>query len=169
MILSLAIACYAGAMILANLLVVQFGPMVTPINSFFLIGLDLVLRDWLHVKVRPWQMGALIAFAGLLSWILNPAAQFIAIASAVSFAVAALVDWIVFMNVKGSWFKRSMKSNVAGAALDSMLFPAIAFGAFMPLVIVGQFAAKVAGGALWAYLISKAALAPLVRFQGNDK
>lgn len=154
MILLIALAVYASAMTAANLLVVQFGPSVTPLIAFFLIGLDLALRDWLHVRLRAWQMGALIAAAGLLAWLLNPAAQTIAIASAVSFAVAAVVDWVVFIKASGSWLARSMKSNVAGAAVDSMIFPLMAFGSFMPLIVLGQFAAKVAGGALWSWMLS---------------
>jgi uncharacterized PurR-regulated membrane protein YhhQ (DUF165 family) len=154
-ILVFALIVYAAAMTVANLLVVQFGPAVTPINAFFLIGLDLALRDWLHVRLRPWQMGAMIGFAGLLAWALNPAAQTIAIASAVSFAVAALVDWLVFVKVSGSWLARSMKSNIAGAAVDSFVFPLMAFGGFLPLIVLGQFTAKVAGGALWAWAMSR--------------
>lgn len=82
-----AIVIYAVAMTCANLSIAAFGPWVSPINAFFLIGLDLALRDWLHVRLRVWQMGALIAATGLLTYILNPSAQHIAIASAVSFAL----------------------------------------------------------------------------------
>jgi hypothetical protein len=31
----------------------------------------------------------------------------------------------------------------------------LAFGALMPQIVVAQFAAKVAGGALWAWAINK--------------
>lgn len=154
-----AIALYAAAMVAANLLVVAFGPGVTPINAFFLIGLDLALRDWLHVRLRPWQMGALIGATGLLTYLLNPAAQHIAIASAISFAVAAVADWLVFVRLPGTWFRRSVSSNVAGAAVDSLLFPTLAFGALMPHIVLMQFAAKVAGGTAWAWLLSRRAAA----------
>lgn len=150
-----ALIVYAAAMTIANLLVVKFGPAVTPINAFVLIGLDLALRDWLHFRLRPWQMGALIAGSGLLTWALNPAAQNIAIASAVSFTVAALIDWLVFSKASGSWSARSMKSNVAGAAVDSLIFPTLAFGALMPAIVLAQFVAKVAGGALWTLAIAR--------------
>lgn len=155
MILAIALIVYAAAMTVANLLVVQFGPAITPLNAFILIGLDLTLRDWLHVRLRPWQMGALIAGSGLLTWLLNPAAQTIAIASAVSFAVAALIDWAVFVKASGSWLSRSMKSNVAGAAVDSLVFPTLAFGSLMPAIVLAQFIAKVAGGSLWAFLLTR--------------
>lgn len=150
-----AILIYAVAMTCANLSIAAFGPWVSPINAFFLIGLDLALRDWLHVHLRVWQMGAMIAATGLLTYILNPSAQHIAIASAVSFAVAALADWLTFTKLQGSWLRRSMGSNVVGAAVDSLIFPTLAFGALMPAIVLMQFAAKVAGGAMWATLMNR--------------
>ena len=63
-----ALAVYATAMVLANLSVVAFGPSVTPINAFVLIGLDLALRDWLHVRLRMWQMAALIVGTGAMTY-----------------------------------------------------------------------------------------------------
>jgi uncharacterized PurR-regulated membrane protein YhhQ (DUF165 family) len=150
-----AIAAYAVAMIAANLSVATFGPWVSPINAFLLIGLDLALRDWLHVRLRVWQMGALIAGTGALTYLLNPAAGQIAIASSVAFTAAALVDWTTFAKLRGTWLMRANGSNVAGAAVDSLVFPTLAFGALMPQIVVAQFAAKVAGGALWAWAINK--------------
>lgn len=150
-----AIAIYAAAMTAANLIVAAFGPWVSPINAFVLIGLDLALRDWLHVRLKVWQMGALIAATGMLTYVLNPAAGMIAIASAAAFTSAAVVDWSVFAKLRGSWLFRANGSNVAGAAVDSLIFLTIAFGALMPHIVLMQFAAKVAGGALWAWVISK--------------
>ena len=88
----LAISVYAAAMIAANLIVAAFGPWVSPINSFFLIGLDLALRDRLHMTLKPLQMLALIVATGVLTYLFNPTISKIAIASSVSFMVAALVD-----------------------------------------------------------------------------
>lgn len=153
--LYLAIAIYAVAMTVANLLVAKFGPSVTPINAFVLIGLDLALRDWLHVRLKTWQMSALIATTGLLTYGLNQQAGMIAVASAVAFTVAAVVDWSVFVRMPGSWIKRSNVSNVAGAAVDSLVFPTIAFGALMPHIVAMQFLAKIAGGAVWSLVINR--------------
>jgi uncharacterized PurR-regulated membrane protein YhhQ (DUF165 family) len=151
-----ALIAYAAAMVSANLLVVVFGPAITPLNAFVLIGFDLAMRDWLHVRLRPWQMLALIAATGGITFALNPAAGMIAIASAVSFTAAALVDWGVFASIAGSWMKRSNLSNVAGAAVDSVVFPTLAFGMLIPHIIALQFIAKVAGGALWSWLLNNA-------------
>jgi uncharacterized PurR-regulated membrane protein YhhQ (DUF165 family) len=151
-----AVAAYAVAMTAANLAVSFFGPWVSPINAFVLIGLDLALRDWLHVRLSYAKMGALIASTGLLTFLLNPAAGQIALASSVAFTAAAVVDWALFARLKGSWLTRANGSNIGGAAVDSLVFPTLAFGAFMPQIVLAQFVAKVAGGALWSWALSKA-------------
>jgi hypothetical protein len=148
-----ALIAYAVAMTMANLLVATFGPAISPINAFFLIGLDLTLRDWLHVRLKPWQMGTLIVSTGALTYLLNPAAGMIAVASAMSFLVAALVDWAVFTKAKGTWVKRANVSNIAGSTIDSLLFPTIAFGVLMPHIVAMQFVAKVLGGAVWSAIL----------------
>ncbi|MCH2242285.1 MAG: VUT family protein [Aquabacterium sp.] len=153
--LALAIAAYAAAMLLANFAVAAFGPGVTGINAFLWIGLDLALRDWLHVRLRPWQMAALIVTTGVLTWVLNPAAGGIALASAIAFSLSSLADWAVFSRLRGSWLWRANGSNVAGAAVDSLVFPTLAFGSLMPGIVAMQFIAKVAGGAMWAWLLRR--------------
>jgi uncharacterized PurR-regulated membrane protein YhhQ (DUF165 family) len=164
----LAILIYAAAMTLANLSVAHFGPWVSPINAFVLIGLDLSLRDWLHVRLKTWQMLALIGASGALTYLLNPSAQHIVIASAAAFTLAALVDWQAFSRISGSWLRRSLGSNVIGAAVDTAVFSALAFLLLAPnpkpLEVVAQiaalqFAAKVAGGSLWAWLLSRRSVA----------
>lgn len=159
-----AILIYAAAMTLANLSVAHFGPWVSPINAFVLIGLDLSLRDWLHVRLKTWQMLSLIGASGALTYALNPSAQHIVIASAAAFTLAALVDWQAFSRISGSWLRRSLGSNVVGAFVDTAVFSALAFLLLSPspkpLEVVAQiaalqFAAKVAGGALWAWVLSR--------------
>lgn len=155
MSLTIAVLIYAAAMTLANLSVAMWGPWVSPINAFVLIGLDLALRDWLHMRLKAWQMGALIVATGAITYLLNPAAGMIAVASACAFSAAALVDWAIFARLRGSWMCRANGSNIAGAAVDSLIFPTLAFGALMPHIVALQFVAKVAGGALWAWILSK--------------
>lgn len=150
-----AIALYVLAMTIANLLVSKLGPSFMPVIAFLLIGLDLALRDFLHEKMRPFQMLLMISVGGVITYVLNPAAGIIAVASASAFMAAALTDWAVFSKMTGSWFKRSNASNVAGAAVDSLVFPTIAFGALMPQIVLMQFVAKVAGGAVWAWIINR--------------
>jgi uncharacterized PurR-regulated membrane protein YhhQ (DUF165 family) len=155
MTLYIAIIVYLTAMTIANLTVAAFGPVVTPINAFVLIGLDLALRDWLHVRLKVWQMGLLIGVTGLITYLLNPAAGQIAIASAVAFTCAATADWLTFARLRGTWLFRANGSNVVGAAVDSVIFPTLAFGVLMPQIVLMQFVAKVAGGAVWAWLLKR--------------
>ena len=152
--LYISIVIYAAAMTVANLSIAAFGPWVSPINAFFLIGLDLTLRDWLHTRITQKQMFALILASGGITYLANPSAQMIAIASAVAFTAAAVVDWAVFTKMTGQWIKRANVSNFAGAAVDSLIFPTIAFGALMPHIVLMQFVAKVAGGAIWSYIFN---------------
>ena len=155
--LTIAILIYAAAMTLANLSVAAFGPAISPLTAFVLIGLDLALRDWLHIRLKAWQMLALIVAAGALTYLLNPAAGKIAVASSAAFTAAALVDWATFARLRGSWLFRANGSNVAGAAVDSLIFPTLAFGALMPHIVALQFLAKVAGGAVWAWVLARTA------------
>jgi uncharacterized PurR-regulated membrane protein YhhQ (DUF165 family) len=154
-VLYIAIVIYAVAMTAANLTIAAFGPWVSPVNAFFLIGLDLTLRDWLQARLNQLQMLFLIVASGLITYIANPSAHMIAIASAVAFTGAAFVDWSVFTKAKGTWLAKANKSNVAGAAIDSVIFPTIAFGSLMPHIVLMQFAAKVSGGFVWSYMFSK--------------
>jgi hypothetical protein len=156
----LAALVFVSAIAAANLLVAWLGPWVSPLNAFVLIGLDLSLRDWLHDKWRNelWRMGALIASAGVLSYLLNPAAGRIAIASTVAFTLAGTVDALAYHGlIDRKWLVRANGSNVAGAAADSLAFPLIAFGFFPGVAaIIGlQFVAKVGGGAVWSVVIGK--------------
>ncbi len=161
--MSVSLACfiYIAAMTGANLSVAAFGPWVSPINSFLLIGLDLSLRDRLHDawSGSVWRMALLIAVASGASYLFNPASAKIALASFVAFAASSLVDWGVYAAMRRRGFlARTNGSNVAGAAVDSLLFPTLAFGAFLPHIVALQFAAKVGGGFLWSLALRKVAL-----------
>lgn len=145
---------YLTAICLANLSVAVFGPASSIVNSFFFIGLDMVLRDKMHEQIGLLKMGVLAAIAGAISYVLNPSSGAIAIASVAAFVIAALVDGVAYqLLIKRSWITRTNGSNLFAAAADSLVFPTIAFGSLMPIVVLGQFAAKMAGGALWSVLL----------------
>lgn len=144
---------YIAALVGANLSVAAFGPAVTPLNAFLLIGLDLTLRDRLHDawKGSLWRMGLLIGAAAGLSYLLNPASGQIALASFVAFAAAGVADWLAYSALRRlPWLARANGSNVVGAGVDSIIFPTLAFGSLMPGIIALQFAAKVGGGFVWS-------------------
>jgi len=112
-------------------------------------------------RLGKWQLAAVIVTGGALTWLLNPGAKHIAIASATAFVAAAIVDWLVYSLLRDrKWLVKSNVSNVAGAAVDSILFPTIAFGALMPAIIALQFAAKVSGGAVWSFVLQPKRIFP---------
>jgi len=156
----LFVVMYLVAIIAANLLVAQFGPSVVVINAFVFIGLDLTARDHLHdawKRRHLWpKMAVLIGAGSLLSWLLNRNAGPIALASFVAFGCAGIVDAIVYHLLGDrSRILRINGSNVVSAAVDSLVFPTLAFGGFLPLVTLGQFAAKVAGGFIWSLVLAR--------------
>lgn len=152
------ILVYLISIVTANLLVVWLGPGISIVNSFLFIGLDLVVRDRLHDSWRRsglwWKMMLLIVAGSLISYYLNRDAGPIALASCIAFAAAAAADSFLYHLLRDRrWFTRVNGSNLAGAAVDSIVFPTLAFGALLPLIMIGQFAAKVLGGILWSYVL----------------
>lgn len=155
----LYVILYLAAIISANLLTAKFGIAASYFNAFMFIGLDLTARDKLHEAWQgrgfAWKMGALIATGSLLSWLLNRNAGLIAVASFSAFACAAIVDTITYQILRErDYLVKVNGSNVLSALVDSLVFPTIAFGGIMPLVTLGQFAAKVAGGFVWSVVLS---------------
>lgn len=152
------VVIYLAAITLADLLAARFGPAVTVLNAFCLIGLDLSSRDQLHARWqgrRLWpRMLLLICGGGLISLLLG-GSGLVALASCLAFIAAGSVDALVYSALgHHTRFVQINGSNVAGAIVDSLLFPLLAFG--WPLsaaIVLGQIAAKVGGGALWVLLL----------------
>ncbi len=156
----LHITLYLNAIILANLSSVYFGTNASIINAFLFIGLDLTSRDKLHDAWDNngliWKMATLITFGSLITYIFNRNAGQIAIASFSAFALASIVDtWIYQCLQKRSYLIKVNGSNILSALVDSMVFPTIAFGGFLPLITLAQFVAKVSGGEFWVYILKK--------------
>lgn len=154
------IAIYLAAITAANLTLMWFGPVASIFNAFILIGLDLSLRDKLHDQWKGrhlwWKMFALICGGSAITIVLNWNALPIALASATAFLLAGLGDAIVYSKLSGKKFMiRSNGSNIAGSAIDSVIFPTLAFGIFMPEIILAQFAAKMLGGFLWSWGLNR--------------
>jgi len=89
-----------------------------------------------------------------VSGLVLPGARAVAVASAISFVAAGCVDAAVYHALRRRTARfRVNGSNVVASAVDSVLFPTLAFGAWMPLVVVGQWAAKVCGGYVWSLVL----------------
>lgn len=151
---------YIAALVAANLLVAWLGVWFSLVNAFVLIGLDLSLRDKLHDLWEgdklPIKMGGLIATASIVSYAINPATGMIAFASLAAFSLSMVADAFAYQYLKGkNWLIRANGSNVAGAAVDSVVFPTIAFGGLMLEIVALQFVAKVGGGYVWSKVLEK--------------
>lgn len=154
------VVMYLVAIVAANLSSAKFGPGASIINAFLFIGLDLTSRDKLHEvwggKYLWPKMFTLIAVGSLISWLLNRNAGSIAVASLVAFGVAGIVDALVYQFLHDkAWMVKVNGSNIFSALADSILFPTIAFGSFMPLIVLGQFIAKVTGGFVWSVILKR--------------
>ena len=151
---------YIAEVVAANFSVHFFGPVSTPINAFLFIGLDFIVRDKLqdlwtgrHLFAK---MGALIGAGALITFLLQPEVGRIAAASCIAFAVSSSVDWGIYSLIrKRPWMVRANVSNFFAAGADSLLFPTIAFGAFMPLIVLAQWTAKVLGGLVWSWVFAR--------------
>ena len=150
---------YLTAIVAANLLVATFGPAISVMNAFLFIGLDLTCRDRLHEQWHGrylwWKMALLIGAGSLLSWLLNASAGPIALASLVAFAASGTADALCYHLLRErAYLVKVNGSNIVSAGVDSVIFPALAFGwPLVWLVVIGQFIAKVAGGAIWSVLL----------------
>jgi len=164
---------YLVAIVAANLLTVWLGPWVTPINGFVFIGMDITTRDQLHDAWKHkglwWKMALLIGGGSLLSWVLNRNAGRVALASFVAFGASGVTDALVYHALrKWSKFERVNWSNLASAAVDSVLFPALAFGWPPDMAIVyGQATAKVGGGLFWSLVMLRTLSAERPALEGG--
>jgi len=149
---------YLFSAVVANLAVARFGPAAVVPVGFLVIGFDLTARDALH---EEWhgkdlfvKMTILVSFGSLIAFALNRQSLPVAMASFVSFAVAGGTDTLVYemLYSRGKMTKVNL-SNLASAAVDSLVFPTLAFGAFLPWAVAGQFVAKALGGAAWSLVL----------------
>lgn len=153
------IIAWIVAVVLANLTITWFGPAVSIINAFLLIGLTLTTRDALHERWRGslrLKMSVLIACGGVISFIIQRDAGQIAVASMVAFLASGLVDSLLYQFcIRRSRFVKINISNTGAAFVDSLAFPLLAFGPepWIIGIIAGQFIAKTSGGFLWSLVL----------------
>ncbi|HEY9282329.1 MAG TPA: VUT family protein [Pyrinomonadaceae bacterium] len=139
----------------ANLVVAAFGPAALPVTAFLLIPFDLCARDLLHER---WggrrlrlKMGALISTGSLLSYVVQPGSGRVAVASALAFGTAAVIDTAVYhLARRRSRLVRMNLSNACAAIIDSAVFPVVAFGSTTLALSGSQAGAKFFGGLFWS-------------------
>lgn len=135
---------YLGSILLANLLVHQFG-IVTVLGITFpagavAIGLTFSARDFVQQRWGKWGCWGWMLVASGITFLFN---QRLAIASVTAFFIAETLDWLIFTLCPGSLQKRIVLSNLIGCPLDSLVFVCLAFGWVWP-AIWGQTVVKMA-------------------------
>lgn len=161
----LAFALFALTMPAANWLIgnvgtvcIPDGPCLIPVgfglmapSGVLMIGLALVLRDWLHELAGPRAAMAAIAVGAGLSFATAPAS--IAIASAAAFAFAELADLAVYSKLRARGLALAvLVSGIVGAFLDSALFVWLAFGSLefsIGTAIAKIYASAAVAAGLW--------------------
>lgn len=156
----IAFALFAATIPAANWLIgnvgscIPNGPCLIPVgfglmapSGVLMIGLALVLRDWLH-ELAGWRWSFVaVLVGGLLSLLVSPPA--LALASATAFVLAETVDLTVYARLRERGKPLAvMASQVVGAALDSALFVWVAFGSLD--FSAGTTLAKIYAGVLVA-------------------
>jgi len=153
------VGIYLVAIILANLVVTYFGVNSVYLVAFILIGLDITARDFLHefwTVGKWWKLGLLILVGSFISWLLNKDVGMVAVGSCIAFGVAAILDTLSYHLLRDrSYLIKVNGSNLVSALADSILFLSIAFGEFMPVIILLQYGSKVLGGFVWSLLLRK--------------
>lgn len=143
----LLVILYILAVTLTTAISGALGPLASVIDSFFGIGLVIAVRNQLHalwVDRSWWLMPVLIVAGSVGSLAANLQHPRIALASMVAFLAANFVATLLYARGHHRW------SVVAFAVVDSLVFPPIAFGAFVGWVVGGQIVAKITGAALWS-------------------
>lgn len=160
----LAFAAFAATIPAANWLIgnigttcVPNGPCLIPVgfglmapSGVLMIGLALVLRDWLH-ELAGWRWSFVaVLIGGALSLAFSPPA--LAVASAAAFTMAELADLAVYARLRERGKAVAvMASQIVGAALDSALFVYLAFGSLE--FSAGTTLAKIYAGAAVAVIL----------------
>lgn len=148
---ALAVA-YVALAVLANWLASRY-TVTVPLTHYvapagvLCIGAVLVLRDWIQqLRGLRWAV-PLMLVAGAASYLAGVALgwtdlQKIAVASVVAFTVSEALEILVFTPLRARHLTLGVAlSGTAGAALDSYLFLAIAFGS--QAYFAGNFVGKV--------------------------
>jgi len=113
---------------------VEQGPCLVPVgfglmapSGVLVIGLALVLRDWVHETSGLWASLVAVIIGSLASLAFAPTT--VAIASLVAFAFSELADTLVYSKLRQkSKPVAVLGSQLVGAFVDSALFVYIAFG-----------------------------------------
>jgi uncharacterized PurR-regulated membrane protein YhhQ (DUF165 family) len=144
-----ALTAYILAIVTANWTTQHYGfvPMgfgLTATAGTYAAGLALLLRDAVQDYAGPRWVFAGIAFGAALTAVTAPA---LAVASAVAFLLAELLDMAVYTPLRErGWARAALASGIVGAVVDTVAFLALAGFPITTQTVGGQLVGK----ALWA-------------------
>lgn len=155
----LIVLLYLVALVSANLAITEFREIAFYLVGFFLIPLDMVLRDILHERWRTdnitLKMGGLIVLGGFITWLFNNDTLQVAIASVSAFATSMTVNAFVYQGMLNfSRITRMNTSNLLASIADSAVFCLLFFG-WDPMIVLVQSLIKFSGGFLFTLLFRK--------------
>lgn len=141
---------FVGCVLAANYVTTRYGmlfkstPLAMTAGTLF-AGATFVLRDNVHdltgERWRRWML-ALIVAGSLLSFLIS--APFIALASAVAFALSESADALIYEPLRArGYIKAALASNAVGACVDTIVFLTIA-GFPIRQALLGQLVGKTA-------------------------
>jgi len=152
------VVAFLAAIVVANLTVTHYGAAAIIPNAFFLIGLDLITRDRLADfwgTTRFAKMTLLILTGGFINYWVNRNTAAMTEASVISFCAAEAVEAVVYHALRHQrWTDRAPRAAIFGAAVDSVVFPTLAFHAFDLTTSFDQFIAKLAGALVWTWVVA---------------
>lgn len=156
--LSVKVAMYLAAFVLANFIVLWMGPAGLVITALFLVPFDFVMRCFFHETMTGWRLVAwlfcLVSAAAGITIAINYRTLDIALASVVGFTCAQVAASLFYQaNLRRPYWLKVNGSDLVGIAFDSLVFQAVAFGVVSWSVFAGQTAMKFAGGLAWYWLL----------------
>ena len=155
-----ALAGYIGVIVAANWAVRRFG--IVPVGfglrapaAVYFVGIAFTLRDLVqNILGRRVSLAAIVA-GSAVSAAVSPT---LALASGLAFFASELTDFLVYTPLlRRGWVLALVPANLAGCAVDSLVFLSIAFGS------LSFFAGQVVGKA-WMTALAVIVLAPLRRW-----
>jgi len=145
---------YIAAIVIANIgftylpmIPLPGGEMFAPMS--FLVGFIFVIRDFAQKELGHKVLAAIVVGIGLSYILADP---FVAVASAVAFAISEMADWLIYTVTKRSLRDRILISSAVSTPLDSAVFM-LMLGFFSWYGFAVMVASKMLGaGIVWARL-----------------
>lgn len=148
---------YVAIFTVANLVVYSCGAWVIPITTSACVAANMMLRDRVFCGRGLKFSVAIAATAGLCTFLINHGALTVAVASFSTVVVGAFVAGSVFKLLKNKMAIEKARpiANTCSAITDSLLYPTVAFMAFLPVVSAQMFASKFLSVLLYTYIVNK--------------